>query len=127
MHIIMDLFNAVPLSEKRLFNEESKCNCKTTPLQVLQILLLLPCFMIKSAYNDGMSPLCNLYSCKKDKLYRFLSNKIYCWRKIPGILARSHWKKEQRGRRAIKSRVRFDCILADSWFVFYREMTINNC
>lgn len=76
MHMIMHIVNALPLSEKRLFKEESKCDCKMTQLLVLEILLLFPCFMIKNAYNYGSSSLCSLFSCQKDVFYRFLSNEF---------------------------------------------------
>jgi len=51
MNAIMDMTNVLKLSEKRLFGSESKCNCKLTQLQLLGLLLLFPCFMIRNAYN----------------------------------------------------------------------------
>ena len=96
MHTIMHIVNSLPLSEKRLFKEESKCNCKMTQLQVLEILLLFPCFMIKNAYNYGSSSLCSLFSCQKDVFYRFLSNESYDWRNMLGTVSRRLWNKIQR-------------------------------
>ena len=51
MNAIMDMTKILRLSEKRLFGSESKCNCKLTQLQVLGLLMLFPCFMIRNAYN----------------------------------------------------------------------------
>ena len=54
MNTIMDMTGVLCLSEKRLFGADSKCNCKLTQLQVLMILLLFPCFMIKNASESRM-------------------------------------------------------------------------
>ena len=51
MNQIMDITRTLNLSEKRLFGAESRCNCKYSQLQVLQLLLLFPCFMIKNVFN----------------------------------------------------------------------------
>ncbi len=73
MNQIMDITRMLNLSEKRLFGEESRCNCKYSQLQVLQLLLLFPCFMIKNAFNYSASSLCGIADCGKDVFYRFLS------------------------------------------------------
>ena len=93
MNTIMDMTAALRLSEKRLFGAESKCNCKYTQLQVLQILLLFPCLMIKNAYNYSTSALSCLFDCKKDVFYRFLSNEQHDWRRILEIVSLQLWKK----------------------------------
>ena len=82
MNTIMDITHTLNLSEKRLFGEESRCDCKYSQLQVLQLLLLFPCFMIKNAFNYSASSLCGIADCGKDVLYRFLSKEDYDWRKI---------------------------------------------
>lgn len=51
MNAIMDMMDALSLSEKRLFGIESRCNCKLTQLQLLGLLMLFPCFMIRNACN----------------------------------------------------------------------------
>ena len=86
------------LSEKRLFGEESKCNCKLTQLQVLGLLMLFPCFMIRNAYNYSKSSLSGLFDCKKDVFYRFLSNESYDWRKILATVTIQLWNKVQEKR-----------------------------
>ena len=82
MNQIMDITRTLNFSEKRLFGEESRCNCKYSQLQVLQLLLLFPCFMIKNAFNYSSSSLCGIADCGKDVFYRFLSREDYDWRKI---------------------------------------------
>lgn len=67
MNKIMDITRTLNLSEKRLFGEESRCNCKYTQLQVLQLLLLFPCFMIKNAFNYSTSSLCGIADCGKER------------------------------------------------------------
>ena len=59
MNKIMKIIRTLNFSEKRLFGEESRCNCKYSQLQVLQ-LLLFPCFMIKNAFNYSTSSLCGI-------------------------------------------------------------------
>ena len=73
MNAIMDMMDALSLSEKRLFGIESRCNCKLTQSQLLGLLMLFPCFMIRNAYNYASSSLFGVYSCKSDTFYRFLS------------------------------------------------------
>ncbi|MBQ5980955.1 MAG: hypothetical protein IJL54_02130 [Prevotella sp.] len=67
MNAIMDMTKSLWLSEKRLFGEESKCNCKLTQLQVLGLLMLFPCFKICNAYNYSKSSLCGLFFYKRSK------------------------------------------------------------
>ena len=57
MNAIMDMMDALSLSEKSLFGIESRCNCKLTQLQLLGLLMLFPCFMIRNAYNYASSSL----------------------------------------------------------------------
>ena len=63
MNAIMDTTKALRLSEKRLFGSESKCNCKLTQLQVLGLLMLFPCFMIRNANSYGKTSLPHIWSC----------------------------------------------------------------
>lgn len=93
MNTIMDITRTLNLSEKRLFGEESRCNCKYSQLQVLQLLLLFPCFMIKNAFNYSSSSLCGIADCGKDVFYRFLSREDYDWRKILINITTQLWRK----------------------------------
>ena len=98
MNTIMNMAKVLRLSEKRLFGTESKCNCKLTQLQVLGLLLLFPCFMIRNAYNYGRSSLYGKFSCKKDVFYRFLSEDAHDWRKILATVSGQLWRKIQEER-----------------------------
>ena len=98
MNAIMDTTKALRLSEKRLFGSESKCNCKLTQLQVLGLLMLFPCFMIRNAYNYGRSSLSSLFDCRKDVFYRFISNGSYDWRWILATVTLQLWNKTQEKR-----------------------------
>ena len=102
MNAIIDMTKALRLSEKRLFDSESKCNCKLTQLQVLGLLMLFPCFMIRNAYNYSKSSLSGLFDCRKDVFYRFISNESYDWRKILATVSLQLWNKTQ-GQRATDS------------------------
>ena len=98
MNAIMDMTNVLRLSEKRLFGSESKCNCKLTQLQVLGLLLLFPCFMIRNAYNYASSSLGGKFRLKSDTFYRFLSRDTYDWRKILTTVSWQLWRKTQEKR-----------------------------
>ena len=98
MNAIMDMTKALRLSEKRLFGSESKCNCKLTQLQVLGLLMLFPCFMIRNAYNYSKSSLSGLFDCRKDVFYRFISNESYDWRNILATVSLQLWNKSQEKR-----------------------------
>ena len=98
MNTIMDMTGALRLFEKRLFGSESRCNCKMTRLQLLELLMLFPCFMIRNAYNYSSSSLCGLFQCKSDTFYRFLSNDSYDWRKILTMITWRLWRKTQEKR-----------------------------
>ena len=102
MNAIIDMTKALRLSEKRLFGSESKCNCKLTQLQVLELLMLFPCFMIRNAYNYGKSSLSRLFDCRKDVFYRFISNESHDWRKILAAVSLQLWNKT-RERRSTES------------------------
>ena len=98
MNAIMDTTKARQLSEKRLFGSESKCNCKLTQLQLLGLLLLFPCFMIRNAYNYASSSLGGKYRLKSDTFYRFLSRDTYDWLKILATVSWQLWRKTQEQR-----------------------------
>lgn len=93
MYAITDCIKALSLKEQQLFQAKSKHNCKVTQLQVLQLLLMFPCFMVANAYNYANSSLYKLAQCQKDVFYRFLSKETYDWRKILSIISMQLWKK----------------------------------
>ena len=78
---IMDIARHLKISGKSL-SIESNDNCKFTRLQVLELLLLFPLFMVKNAFHYSESVLFKVLSCKKDVFYRFMANGSLDWRKI---------------------------------------------
>ncbi len=48
---LTDMLKGFNMSEKVLFGSRSKCNSKYSLLQVLELLIMFPCFMIKNPYN----------------------------------------------------------------------------
>ena len=70
---IMDIARHLKISGKSL-SIESNDNCKFTRLQVLELLLLFPLFMVKNAFHYSESVLFKVLSCKKDVFYRFMAN-----------------------------------------------------
>jgi hypothetical protein len=78
---IMDVTKHLKLSESSL-TFENHWNCKYTRLQVFELLLLFPLFMVKNAYHYSESSLFRLISCRKDVFYRFMENGFLDWRKI---------------------------------------------
>ena len=61
---------------------EKRHNCKLTCLQVLELLLLFPFFMIKNSFQYNHSGLSKLFSCQKDMFYRFMNQDNIDWRKL---------------------------------------------
>ena len=53
---------------------EKKSNCKFTNLQVLNLLVLFPFFVVKNAYRYADSSLGKMFICEKDMFYRFMNN-----------------------------------------------------
>ena len=90
---IMEMLKGINMSEKTLFGRESKCNSKYSLLQVLQILVMFPCFMIKNPNNYKLSSLSSFFGCEKDVFYRFANNDTFDWRKILYHLTIQIWNK----------------------------------
>jgi hypothetical protein len=61
---------------------EKRHNCKLTCLQVLELLLVFPFFMIKNSFQYNHSGLSKLFSCQKDMFYRFMNQDNIDWRKL---------------------------------------------
>ncbi len=78
---IMDIAGHLKINGKSL-SPESSDNCKFTRLQVFELLLLFPLFMIKNAFHYSESALFKVLSCKKDVFYRFMANGSLDWRNI---------------------------------------------
>ena len=61
---------------------EKKENCKLTTLQVLNLLMLFPFFVVKNASRYSNSSLSKLFNCDKDMFYRFMNDGNVKWRKL---------------------------------------------
>ena len=61
---------------------EKRHNSKLTCLQVLELLLVFPFFMIKNPFQYNHSGLSKLFSCQKDMFYRFMNQDNIDWRKL---------------------------------------------
>lgn len=111
INAVNDVISSLKMTEKRLFEEKSKRNCKFTQLQILQLLLLFPCFMIKNAFNYSASSLYQIAECGKDVFYRFLSKENHDWRKILMVITSQLWRNAQASsERDIKNPV---CLMVD--------------
>ena len=61
---------------------EKKENCKFTNVQVLNLLVLFPFFVVRNAYRYSGSSLSRLFCCEKDMFYRFMNDGNIKWRKL---------------------------------------------
>ena len=61
---------------------EKNENCKFTNVQVLNLLMLFPFFVVRNAYQYSGSSLSRLFCCKKDMFYRFMNDGNIKWRKL---------------------------------------------
>ncbi len=51
MFAIMDVIKGLKTNEQTLFGRKSRCNSKYSLLQVFQLLLVCPCFMIRNPFD----------------------------------------------------------------------------
>ena len=61
---------------------EKKENCKFANVQVLNLLMLFPFFVVRNAYRYSGSSLSRLFCCEKDMFYRFMNDGNIKWRKL---------------------------------------------
>ena len=61
---------------------EKKENCKFTNVQILNLLMLFPFFVVRNAYQYSGSSLSRLFCCEKDMFYRFMTDGNIKWRKL---------------------------------------------
>ena len=74
----MDVAKNLKLSATTL-DLESRWNCNYTRLQVFELLLLFPFFIVKNAFQYTDSTLAKVVPCKKDVFYRFLEKGAIDW------------------------------------------------
>lgn len=93
MFTIMEVIKGINMSEKVLFGRTSRCNKVYSLLQVLQTLLVYPCFMIRNPYNFDRTALGRFVGCKKDVFYRFMNDAGIDWRKVGYHTSLQLWRK----------------------------------
>ena len=69
MFTIINVIKGIKMNEQSLFGRKIRCNCKYSMLQVFQLLLVCPCFMIRNPFNIYGSPLGGKLGCHKDVFY----------------------------------------------------------
>lgn len=70
---IMNVMSHITLTHRQI-DFTKAVNCKFTASQVLELMILFPFFAIKNSLNFAGSVLGQMFACKKDMFYRFLSN-----------------------------------------------------
>ena len=93
MFTIMDVIKGTKMNEQTLFGRRSRCNSKYSLLQVFQLLLVCPCFMIRNHFGIYGSPLGGKLGCRKDVFYDFLNDGRTDWRKLMYHLVCQLWTK----------------------------------
>ena len=78
---IMNVMSHITLNYRQM-DFAKAASCKFTASQVLTLMVLFPFFAIKNSLNFANSVLGQMFSCKKDMFYRFLSNADISWRQI---------------------------------------------
>ena len=78
---IMNVMSHITLTQRQMgFAKDS--NCKFTASQVLTLMVPFPFFAIKNSLSFTGSVLGQMFACKKDMFYRFLSNEDINWRQF---------------------------------------------
>lgn len=85
IYSLMEVMEHIHIQPRQI-GMAKKANCKFTPLQVLNLLIVFPFFTIKNAYRYSDSSLNRLFHCEKDMFYRFLNNGNVKWRKLLYVL-----------------------------------------
>ena len=93
MFTIMNVIKGIRMNEQTLFGRKSRPNNKYSLLQVFQLLLVCPCFMIRNPFSIYGSPLGSKLGCRKDVFYEFLNDGRTDWRKLVYHIACQLWTK----------------------------------
>ena len=93
MFTIMEVIKGIRMNEWTLFGRKSRSGSKYSLLQVFQLLLVCPCFMIRNPFNIYGSPLGGKLGCRKDVFYEFLNDGRTDWRKLMYHIVRQLWTK----------------------------------
>lgn len=71
----------IKIRSKQIGTEKNR-NCKFTNVQVLNLLLLFPFFVVRNAFRYSGSALGRMFVCEKDMFYRFMNDGNIKWRKL---------------------------------------------
>ena len=93
MFTIMEVIKGIKMNEQTLFGRTSRFNSKYSLLQVFQLLLVCPCFMIRNPFNIYGSALGGKLGSRKDVFYEFLNDGRTDWRKLVYHIASQLWTK----------------------------------
>jgi len=93
MFTIMTVIKGIKMNERTLFGRTSRYNSVYSLLQVFQLLLICPCFMIRNPFNVIGSPLGGKLGCGKDVFYEFLNDARTDWRKLMYHITSQLWTK----------------------------------
>ena len=81
MNAIMRVMECINIRPEQIGTEKNE-NCKFTNVQVLNLLVLFPFFVVRNAYRYSGSSLSRLFCCEKDMFYRFMNDGNIKWRKL---------------------------------------------
>ena len=81
LYCIMRVMDHINIRSRQIGAEKND-NCKFTNVQMLQLLILFPFFMVKNAYRYRDSSLSRMFDCEKDMFYRFMNNGNIRWRDL---------------------------------------------
>jgi hypothetical protein len=81
INAVMSVMECINIRPKQI-GTEKKENCKYTNVQVLNLLMLFPFFVVRNAYQYSGTSLSRLFSCEKDMFYRFMNDGNVKWRKL---------------------------------------------
>ena len=77
----MNFMSHITLPQRQM-DFAKAANCKFTASQILELMILFPFFAIKNSLSFAGSVLGQMFACKEDMFYRFLSNEDINWRQI---------------------------------------------
>ena len=81
INAIMTVMECINIRPSQI-GTEKKDNCKFTNVQVLNLLMLFPFFVVRNAYQYSGTSLSRLFCCEKDMFYRFMNDGNVKWRKL---------------------------------------------
>lgn len=81
INAIMRVMGCINIRPEQI-GTEKKENSKFTNVQVLNLLVLFPFFVVRNAYRYSGSSLSRLFCCEKDMFYRFMNDGNIKWRKL---------------------------------------------